>query len=107
MEIIGALKKSRSQSTVFFCEYRREDFDWKDIVALLQSCRLMRDLDEDDIYCVAVESCDELEGDRRLVGITFRSGADYISLVPAEYSDLNFYLREISAGSGEDTTGTE
>lgn len=96
MEIIGALKKSRSQSTIFFCEYKKEDFDWNEIVTLLQSCRLMQDLEENDIYCVAVESRDEMKSDRRLVGITFHSGSEYVSLVPNEYADLDFYLKEIS-----------
>lgn len=107
MEIIGALKKSRSQSTIFFCEYRKEDFDWDAIVAFLQSCHLMQDLEDDDIYCIAVESMDEMKSDRRLVGITFHSGADYISLVPKEYADLDFYLKEISSGGTTETGGTE
>ena len=100
MEIIGALKKSKSQSTIFFCEYRKEDFDWDEIITLLHSCCLMQDLEEDDIYCIAVESNDDLKSHRRLAGITFRSGTDYISLVPKEYSDLDFYLEEISGESG-------
>lgn len=100
MEIIGALKKSKSQSTIFFCEYRKEDFEWDEIISLLHSCRLMQDLEENDIYCIAVESNDDPRSYRRLAGITFRNGADYISLVPKEYSDLDFYLKEIAGGSG-------
>lgn len=96
MEILGALKKSNSASSVFFCDYQHGGFNWDDVVKLLTKCRLMQDLDEKDIYCIAVESCDDMKQDKRLVGITFRNGLDFISLVPQEYSDLDFYLKEIA-----------
>lgn len=99
MEIIGALKKSNSSSTIYFCEYREQDFDRRDVVELLQRCRLLlrenRNLDDKDICCIAVESNDELVSDKNLVGITFRSGSHYVSLTPREYADLDFYLQEL------------
>lgn len=101
MEMLGALKKSNSPSSVYFCSYQQGEFNWDDVVKLLTKCRLMQDLDEKDIYCIAVESCDEMKQDKRLVGVTFRNGLDYISLVPQGYSDLDFYLKEIADTADE------
>jgi hypothetical protein len=96
MEIIGALKKSRTNSTIYFCTYTPEDFDWQEVVVFLQRCQLMQDLAADDIYCIAVESEDNLSTEGRIVGIIFRNGEKYISLVPQEYSDLELYLKELT-----------
>ena len=56
----------------------------------------MQDLAADDIYCIAVESEDNLSTEGRIVGIIFRNGEKYISLVPQEYSDLDLYLKELT-----------
>lgn len=96
MKIIGALKKSKTPSTVYFCEYKAEDFDWNEVVSLLQRCDLAQDLDDKDIYCIAVESNDELKSDKNLVGITFRSGEYFVSLTPQGYADLDVYLQELA-----------
>ncbi len=98
MERIGALHKSGSQSTIYFCEYDKGVFDWEDVVSLLSKCRLMSDLTEDDIYCVAVETIDDMQTDKRLVGIVYKDGIDYVSLVPQDYSDLDIFLKELTGG---------
>lgn len=107
MEIIGALKKSNSSSTIYFCEYRAEDFDRKDVVELLQRCRLSlrenRNWDDKDIRCIAVESNDELKSDKNLVGITFKSGDYYVSLTPQEYADIDIYLQELTGEAHNNT----
>lgn len=106
MDIIGALKKSGSEKTVYFCVYHSEDFEWADVVNLLYNCRLMDDLSEENVLCIAVESTDKLQEDKTLVGISFVRGNDYVCLVnPAvseayhssgEYSDIDFYLKEMA-----------
>lgn len=100
MEIIGALKKSNSSSTIYFCEYRAEDFGRDEVVSLLQKCRLSfhdnNSLKDENIYCIAVESNDEMQSDKNLVGITFQSGSHYISLTPQEYADISVYLTELT-----------
>lgn len=98
MERIGALHKSGSQSTIYFCEYDKNAFEWETVVDLLSKCSLMHDLTEDSIYCVAVESADDMQTDNRLVGIVYKDGVDYVSLVPQDYSDLDFYLKELTGG---------
>lgn len=98
MDVIGALKKSNSDTTIYFCGYNEADFQWKQVVKLLQSCHLMQDLDEENIYCIAVESRDNMEDDKRLVGMTFKDGNNYISLVSEDYDDLDFYLKELTGG---------
>lgn len=106
MDIIGALKKSGSEKTIYFCVYRPEDFAWSDIVNLLYECRLMKDLNEENVRCIVVESADKLQADKKFVGISFMNGTDYISLVnPAisadhsssdvTYNDIDFYLKEM------------
>lgn len=106
MDIIGALKKSGSGKTIYFCAYHSEDFAWSEIVNLLYECRLMDDLSEENVRCIVVESADKLQEDKKLVGISFMNGNDYISLVNPttsaeycstdEYSDINFYLKEMA-----------
>lgn len=105
MDIIGALKKSGSGKTVYFCAYHSEDFAWSDVVNLLYECKLMYDLNEENVRCIVVESTDKLQEDIKLVGISFMKGKDYISLVKPsktenysvdEYGDVDFYLKEMA-----------
>ena len=92
------MKKSNSDSTIYFYEYSKEIVEWDDIVNLLQKCHLMQVLDEKDIYCVAIECYGNSEEKGKLVGVIFDNGTDYISLVPQEYSDLDFFLKELAGG---------
>lgn len=101
MEILGALKKSNSQGTVLFYKYDETSFDWNIIVAFFQKCKLMQDLSSDDIYCIAVKKQDEKSDVSEIVGITFQNGAGYANVIPEEYSDIEWYLKEITGTSGE------
>ena len=106
MNIIGGLKKSKSPSTIYFCEYRDDDFNWDDVVALLKRCPSVEfRLKKEDIYCIAVE-CADGENKRTpdppdfengvLVGIVYISKDSYISLTPEDYADIDVYLKEIA-----------
>lgn len=101
MEVIGALKKSKSQTTIFFCLYSEDVFNWDDVVSLLMQCNVQQDLEEENISCVAVESSDNLKTDKRLVGVVFKCNNGFISLTPQEYTDLDFYLRDIADDNNE------
>lgn len=96
MEVIGALKKSKSETTIYFCEYNEKDFVWNDIIQLLLACHCECDLDECNIFCVAVESIDNLIRDRKPVGIAYNDGEKYVCLAIDECSDLKYYLQEMT-----------
>lgn len=95
MDVLGALKKSGSDNTIYFCAYHQIDFDWDDVVILLLECNHMRDLDEKDICCIAVESSDGLKT-QRYVGISFFEGTNYVILTKnSTTEDVDFYLKEM------------
>lgn len=99
MNIIGALKKSNSKATVYFCDYNNEKIKWEQIIVFLQDYNVMQDLNEEEIYCIAIESCDNLKTDKKLVGMTFYNGRDYVNFVSKDYYDLDLYLKELSGGN--------
>lgn len=100
MEIIGALKKTTSPATVYFCSYEGRGFGWKDIVGLLNQSAMGREishkLSEKAVRCIAIESIDEMQTDKRLVGAVFKRGTgDYISIAAPHYQDLDVYFTDI------------
>lgn len=110
MNIIGALKKSNSPSTVYFCEYKEEDFKWDSVEELLKQCTLSEDdetqrLKKEDIYCIAIECEDRRTqsnptipdfANGTLVGVVFDSVDYYISFTSEKHADLNIYLNELT-----------
>lgn len=110
MNIIGALKKSNTPSTVYFCEYSDEDFPWGSVSELLKRCPALsaeeaQSVKKEDIYCIAVE-CDDGEPQRTpvppdfekgvLVGIVFDIGEYFVSYTAEEHADLELYLNELT-----------
>lgn len=99
MKILGALKKAKSLSTVYFCEYSEEEIGWESICRLLTLCPCedsdLAGLNENMIRCVAIESVDRLNTDKRLVGTLFELDGEYLSLAVPSYCDLDIYLCDL------------
>jgi len=94
MNVIGALKKSNTDATIYFYEYE-PSFNWEEIVNLFETCCCTQEVSEDDISCLAVEVHDKTQSEK-LVGMTFHNGSRCTNLVTENYDDLDFYLNDLS-----------
>lgn len=118
MNILGALKKAKSLSTVYFCEYDADEISWESVSRLLTLCPYssrveqtlieedycdLKGLNEDMIRCVAIESVDRLNTDKRLVGVMFECDGKFISVAVPSYYDLDIYLCDLFPNSTQNT----
>lgn len=92
--IIGAISKANSPSTIYFCKYTHSDIEKSEIQNLVNKTRYA-ELRGEAIRCLAIESTDELVKDIRLVGLVFEGDNCYKTIILETYEDLNIYLNDI------------
>lgn len=97
MEIMGALSKGHTQSTIYFCPYNHSSLEKAAIQKLVDDTDYSDEIHGDDIEILAIESKDEMKSDIRLVGLIFKDETNFQhkSIVLKNYTDLRVYLYEM------------
>lgn len=103
-EIVGALAKSKSNATIFFCEYNHTNLEKNIIQSLINKTQYKDDVYGDRIKLLAIESEDELKQDIRLVGLIFEDEvhSQHKSILLEQYQDLSVYLEEMVSEGDEE-----
>ena len=96
MEIIGALKKSSCQSTIYFCRYNPQEFSRKQVSEMLIETGYNENLSEKEVVCIAVERNDKISSKEKSVGLILSDKNGYINIVLQGYEDLVVYFNELT-----------
>lgn len=94
MNIVGALAKSHTKSVVYFCEYEAGEIENEKLLKLYEETRCEIP-EEREIRIVVVESDDNMENDKRLVGVMIETPDKLKGVLLKGHEDLDIYLRDL------------
>lgn len=95
MTVLGALASSTSASTVYFCTVSENELPDESLRKLQEQSGVQIDVSKSKICCIAVESEDGLQNDKRLVGLIFEDAEYYRTIALKNHTNLDMYFRDI------------